>query len=148
MPFLKMKIAWKRTAKLDKREAEGTGKQGRRKQKGQGRNMSHHMVREIHILRVEKGQGNNFTIHHTSPKQRETHEKGIKMHTSIYPQLKSSKIKSSWVKSPSVKSQRKGCKGQQLHSFFPYENKSCSFPDQSSNSQNIYKKEKECGFPK
>lgn len=41
--------------------------------------MFFHMVKEIHILRVEKDQRNNdFTIHHTSQKTNRTMKKAPK----------------------------------------------------------------------
>lgn len=56
--------------------------------------MSHHMVKEIHILRVERIRG-TISPSITPPQGKETHEKGTKIHTSTYTQLESSKHKSS-----------------------------------------------------
>lgn len=77
MPFLKMTTVVKRTAKLDKWRAEYTHRSREREQKRRGRNMSQHMVKEIHILRVERVR-ETISPSITPPQKKETHEKGTK----------------------------------------------------------------------
>lgn len=88
-----MTIAEKRTAKLDKQRVEDTHKSRERESRKGEAKTSHHMMKEIHIFRVEKGQWNNdFTIHHTYQNTEETMKKPP---TYTVEQLESSNIKSS-----------------------------------------------------
>lgn len=88
-----MTIAGKRKARLDKRRVEDTHRSRERESRKREAETSHHMMKEIHIFRVEKGQWNNdFTIHHTSQNTEETMKKPP---TYTVVQLESSNIKSS-----------------------------------------------------
>lgn len=93
MSSLRMTMA-KRTAK---RQMGRRGHTEVERERERQKHVSLHAERDT-SLRVEKGQKNNFTII-TPPQNKETREKGTKIHTSNYTQPKSSKIKrSSWEK--------------------------------------------------
>lgn len=71
MPFLKMTTAGKRTAKLDKWRAEDTQEAGKEKaERERQKHVPSHGERDTYF-EGRKDQRNNFTIYHTSPKEKD-----------------------------------------------------------------------------
>lgn len=122
--------------------SRGHTQEGRRKQEGRGRNIFHHMVKEIYFEGGERSEEQWLCYPSHPPENKQNHEKDTIVHTRTYIRLESSKTKrSSEEKSSSIKGQKRVLEDTNCIStplLLPYGNKSCSFPDHSSNFQTIY----------